>query len=143
MTNFTAEIDSWIAKTKGAKEAIFKESAQRVVDIMQTPTAKGGNLPVDTGFLRSSLQGSINAPKTGQVKKPDGPAFRYNPQQITMSIVNAKPGDSIYFTYSAAYARHVHYGTSRMSGRPWVSLAAQQWPQIVNSVVQDLKSRIG
>ena len=141
MTTFTAQVDEWVKKTKGRQEAVFKKSVERTIEIMQTPVAKGGNMPVDTGFLRSSFQAGLNAPVFGPTQ-PTGVSFNYNGSQATMVIASAEIGDTIFGTYSANYARFVHDGANGRPGRPFVRLAAQQWPTIVNQVVQEAKSRI-
>lgn len=142
MTTFSAQVDDIIRKSKERMEAVFKQSVQDTVEIMQTPVAKGGNIPVDTGFLRSSLQGGLNTITKGQSVKPDAGTFTYNGTQMTMVIAGAELGDSIYATYSANYAKYVHDGANGRPGRPWVRLAAQQWPATVEKVAGQVRQRV-
>jgi len=143
MTTFSAQVDQWVKKTKERQEAVFKKSVERTIEIMQTPVAKGGNMPVDTGFLRSSFQAGLNAPVFGPTQPPKKRvSFSYNGSQATMVIASAEIGDTIFGTYSANYAKFVHDGANGRPGRPFVRLAAQQWQTTVNQVVQEAKSRI-
>ncbi|WP_260854986.1 HK97 gp10 family phage protein [Mesorhizobium amorphae] len=52
MASFAAQVGSWANKVDGALEAVFKESAQELVNELNKLA------PVDTGFLRSSLMAS-------------------------------------------------------------------------------------
>ncbi|PLU26093.1 hypothetical protein BMJ27_34720, partial [Sinorhizobium medicae] len=47
--SFSAAVAQWADKVEGAVEAIFKESAQEVVEEMQKPVGQGGRMRVDTG----------------------------------------------------------------------------------------------
>lgn len=140
--SFSAQVGAWVRKTKGAEEAVFKESTQRIIEIMQTPVAKGGNMPVDTGFLRSSLQAGLNSPQPGPTDNPGG-TFSYNPGDVALIIASADLGDTIYATYSANYARPVEYGANGRAGRRFVGLAAQRWQSTVSAVALEARRRVG
>lgn len=142
-SSFAASISDWVKETKQRQDAVFKESAQRVIEQMQTPVGAGGAMPVDTGFLRASLQVSTEGPQ------PINPAARpvegrtYSIGPVALTIAGAELGATLYATYGAAYAAHVNYGTSSMQGRQFVGLVAQQWPGIVTQVCVELQSRSG
>ncbi|WP_290497628.1 hypothetical protein [Hyphomonas sp. UBA4494] len=140
--NFSATVDQWVRETKERMEAVFKESAQRVISDMQEPVGAGGNMPVDTGFLRASLRASVNEPSMSFTFRPDeGGAYRYEATQVALTIAGADLGDTIYAVYSANYAHHVEYGAQGRAPRAFVRLAAQKWPQIVNQVALEARSR--
>lgn len=120
--------------------AVVKESVQRTVDRMQKPTAKGGNMPVDTGFLRNSLQAGINMPKPGPGENPGNPAG-YNDGDVILAIQAAELGDTLWLTYSANYARYVEYGAQGRPGRGFVRLATQRWQQTVSQVAIEARNR--
>lgn len=129
---FSADVGAWARKSKKRMLIVFQQSVQDVTDRMQTPVAKGGNLPVDTGFLRASLRGSIGTPVTGYLMKdPLKKHYTLVSAQYTLTINKAKLGDTIYLVYLANYAWYQEYGTQRMAGRGFVRLAAQQWQSIV------------
>lgn len=63
--------------------------------------------------------------------------------EITVVIAGSELGETLYVGYTANYAAFVHFGTSRMSGRPWVQMIAQRWPAIVAAKEAELRSRLG
>lgn len=125
---FTAEIDAFAKESTLIVELIFKASAQDVFEVAQTPKALGGNMPVDTGFLRNSLQTSLNG--QGGTKGPDS---------YVLAIAGAKLGDAVAGGWTAKYARHVEYDTSRMAGSFFALRAAQQWQAIVSKNAEKAK----
>lgn len=140
----TAQITAWVAKTKERIAAVRNESVQRVVEIMQTPVGAGGNMPVDTGFLRASLVAQIGYGVPPLRPKPDGDVkHSWNPVGIQLILVGAAASDTITIAYSANYARHQEYGANGRAGRRFVALAAQRWPQIVAEVCREAESRAG
>lgn len=139
--SFSAQIDEWIAETEERIEATIKQSAQTVIERMQLPVGKGGNMPVDTGFLRASLQASIHQPYPANIANPGVPKD-WNQSETIMAIANLELGGTIYATYTAEYAGHVEYGARGRPGRGFVRLAAQQWPQIVNQTAVELRNRV-
>lgn len=132
MTSFTAQIDAWVAKTKDRQTAVFRQSAQEVIEII-TRTA-----PVDTGFLRASLQVGINKPLP--VADRTNPGGTYGQPAYTMALAGAVIGDYITAGYTANYARALEFGTSSIAPRGWVRAAAMQWPQIVTRVTAQAKT---
>lgn len=142
--SFKAQIDAWVAKTKERGEAVYKESAQRVIETMQRPRAAGGNMRVDTGFLRASLVASTSGIIPPTTAKPDDiPAFSYDAMQVNLVIAGADLKDTITAVYTANYARFREYGSRGQTADRFVALAAQQWPQIVDRVVAEAKARAG
>lgn len=129
---FTASVNAWVTKSKKRMLVVFQQSVQDVTDIMQTPVKLGGNMPVDTGFLRASLRGSIGAPTTGYLQKdPKQQHYTLVSSQYTLTINGAKIGDTVYLVYLANYAWFQEYGSQGRAGRGFVRLAAQQWQDIV------------
>ncbi len=140
--SFTAGVNAWVAETKQRMGAVRKESAQRVVEIMQTPVAKGGRMRVDTGFLRASLVGMIGQGSFAPREKPEGVAhFTYDAGAINLVIAGAKPSDAITVGYTAIYARPREYGARGQPGDAFVRLAAQQWGRVVSDVCVELRGR--
>ncbi len=132
--SFSASVSDWVRKSEARIEAVFKSSAQDVISEMQevgpsvaNPDSFGtGHMPVDTGFLRASLQAEINQLATPvMVFRLPGRSEQYDPSPVALVIAGAALGDKIYATYAAAYA-------PRMEARyGFVRLAAQNWQQIV------------
>ncbi len=118
MGTFTAEIEGFAKLTREKVELVFKQSAQDVFEAAQRPKAQGGNMPVDTGFLRNTFVAESNGFSTG-------------PDAYVMQIAGMELGDTLVGGWTAQYARHVEYGTSRMAGSFFALRAAQQWQSIV------------
>lgn len=141
---FHAGVDNWVKSVKGAQINIFKASVQKTIEVMQTTDDRGGNLPFDLGFLRSSLRVSLNAPHSGLISRErEESAYRWTEETTYQLTINgAGLEDSIYAVYLADYAQHQEYGTKYMSGKHFRDLAAQQWQQIVADQVAIAKRMI-
>lgn len=142
--SFSAQVSSWVRETKARQTAVYKESAQRVIERMQTPRGAGGNMRVDTGFLRASLVATTSGALPPTVPKPDGDAkHSWDAAQVSLVIAGADIKDPITAVYTANYARHREYGANGQAPDRFVALAAQQWQRIVNEVCEEAKSRAG
>lgn len=157
--SFSAQIDEWVAATEVRMLAVFRESAQRVIAEMQKvgPSVAnpdggvGGNMPVDTGFLRASLLATLNSPATEMTfKDSDVEVYTWQEGQVQLVILGAKIGDVIYAVYTASYARRMEYGFSgtdslgreyNQEGYGFVRLASQKWQDIVSAVAAEAKAR--
>lgn len=120
MSTFTAQIKAFTDRAKEKLETVVKQSAQEVYSIAQTPKAQGGRMPVDTGFLRNSLVAELNGSTVA------GGADAY-----VLAVAGMDLGDVVFAGWTANYARHMEYGTSRTPGNHFMLAAAQQWPAIV------------
>lgn len=145
MSDFAAQVEDWCKDSETLLSAVFRESAQRVTNAMTTARGLGGNLPVDTGYLRASIQASKTAPPPINPKSAGnaGQQYAFNSGPINMVISGAKLGETIFVTATASYASHVEFGTSKQPPALFVTQAAQQWPQIVAQVQNELKGRLG
>ena len=142
--SFQAQVAASVAKSKRLMKAVRDEAAQRVIEVMQTPVAAGGNMPVDTGFLRSSLMATVGAVNFGLRDRPSADAkYAYDAGAVSLVLLGAKLEDAVTAIYTANYARYQEYGTSHMQGRRFVALAAQQWPRIVSEVATEAQARAG
>lgn len=151
-SSFSATVTAWVRQTQLRQEAVRKESVQRLVDAMQEPVAKGGHLPVDTGFLRASLRAVIGdqMPAMLETPKKKGGSYQFNEGEITGVIANAKFSDVITLAYTAAYARRLEYGFTgtdslgrhyNQKGRGFVRRATQRWKSIVRDVCKEARQR--
>ncbi|WP_420465614.1 HK97 gp10 family phage protein [Panacagrimonas sp.] len=140
---FNAAVDSWVRKSKARGQAIFQESVQRVIEQAQeqgpsvaNPGGGGGKMPVDDGFLRASGQVSFSGMPSGPKRPAVGAAvYRFNADDVALSISRARLGDTIFFGWTAEYARamEARYGFLRS--------AAQNWRPIVAAVTAEAKRR--
>lgn len=126
---FTAEVERFADLTRRKMELVFKQSAQDVFEIAQTPKANGGNLPVDTGFLRNTFVSGLN-----------GTTSATGPDAYVMTIAGAELGDSVIGGWTAAYALRMEYGFTgtdasgrsyNQQGNFYALGAARQWQAIV------------
>mgnify|MGYP003463566278 CR=1 FL=1 len=126
---FAAQLKDFADLTSAKLELVVKQSAQDMFSDAQTPKATGGNLPVDTGFLRNSFVSALNG--QGAVTGADAYA---------LTIAGMELGDSIFGGWTAEYARHVEYGTAKMAGSFFALRAAQNWPVIVAKNAQKARN---
>lgn len=143
--SFSAAVKDFADKAIEAVEAVRNQSTQEVVEIMQTPTEKGGRMRVDTGFMRASLLGSTSAmPRINESAIPiKGNTYTFDEGQIEATILGAELDSTIYMGYTAAYAGHREYGARGQTPDAFVRTAAQQWPQIVAKNVSKVRRAFG
>lgn len=146
--SFSAAIGNFVNRVKEAEEAVFQESVKelaRQLDdqldsmIYETPESPDYKR---TRFLQASLMASkSNMPVLNQAN----PGTRVTPDfgQIEFVISDAELGETIFLGYTAEYGAYVHWGTENMAPRPWVTLVAQRWQQIVSAKAVEVKARFG
>jgi len=140
MGKFTATIAEWATKSEKGMAAIRNESVKRVIQQAQTPTAQGGNMRVDTGFLRSSGQLSFSGMPTGPVRPaPDAAPNQYgfDVSPVALQLAGAGLNTTLYWGWTANYAKYREWHDA------FLRLAVQNWPTIVNTVTNDIKKRYG
>jgi hypothetical protein len=146
MGTFSATVSSAVQKRKAAMRAIFQESAQRTVEIAQTPGpsvanpggGRGGHMPIDSGFLWTSLSALLGSGLPAARDKPDSEGrHTYDEGAVNLVIATATLNDTITVAYAASYARFVHRRYQ------WVTLAAQRWLQTVAQVAKEAERRLG
>ncbi len=135
---FSAQVSDWVKQTQARMTAVFRESTQRVVSAAQA------RIPVDTGFARASIRGSLDS-----MPQID-PAFRGQPGntyadsgEVTLVIAGATLGQTIYVGWTANYVIYLENGHSQQAPSGFVRLAAMEWPRIVSEVSAEAKSRAG
>ena len=133
MVRYTfAQLDQWTKKTERRIDAVLEDATQTVISVAQTPTSKGGRLPVDTGNLRNSLQSSIAGGASGE-----------GASSYILVAGNMKGGDLATFTWTAEYAAAVNNGNRGRPGAHFVEGAVDQWPAIVRASIAKAKARVG
>jgi hypothetical protein len=141
---FAAQVSAFVAETKERMDLVHKESTSRVISLMQMPVGAGGNMPVDTGFLRASLVAGIGKVSEPTRRPPETDApVSWDASAIDLVIMAASITDPIEARYTAVYARKAEYGGENRPARRFVALAAQQWPRIVNEVCVEAQARAG
>lgn len=135
--DFMSTVDAWVQKTEKRMTAVFRESTQRVTEIMIN------GVPVDTGFARASVQASLSEmpPVIEGSRGQEGQSYPLDFGQITTTIASAELGDTIHVGFTASYAPYLEFGHSDQAPNGFVRIAAEQWPQIVAEVTAEAKSR--
>ena len=124
MTNnrkFIADVSRFADKTADQMLRVARQSIDDTVRIAQTTVAQGGNMPVDTGFLRNSLVTEVRGAKVAE-----------GADSYTLGLSALKLGDDFAVAWTADYAvpRHYLVGVGQGGGL-WRDSAAQQWQSIV------------
>lgn len=134
---FMDKIKAWADKSEERMLQVVQEALQDVVEDAQTTKASGGNMRVDTGFLRASGGAALNEiPKGESVGRErsageEGVLPEYaNIEPVTITLAKMKLGDKFYFGWTANYAqkREVFDG--------FMESAAQKWSQFVDAAVK-------
>lgn len=136
--DFAKQIDDWCKKAKGRIAAVAKTAAQKMADVANTPTAQGGKMRVDTGFLRSTIGASTNGIPSGASEKPAGALPNsFTPKEITTAIARWDVETqtlSVGWTANYAIWRELHDG--------FLEAALQKWPSFVDDAIAEAKRRI-
>lgn len=140
--SFTAQVDDWVRKTKKRGDVVSKTATQSLI-LAASETVTGitrggsyvrGKIPVDLGTLAGSLVSGLN-----------GGIIAQGETSYTAVIAGMEGGDVAFFGWGGPakdYVLHVHYGTSKMPGRFWVTDAIVNWQGYVNDAVAKAKARV-
>lgn len=129
--SFSATVTRNTRLLRQYQEAIFKQSVQEVLHTANLPKAQGGNMPVDTGYLRNSLTANLNSPAAGTSREGTNAD-----EDVALVIAGATVNDVIWAGWTANYAKYQEYKNGFREG------AAMQWRKIVNANVQRLKKML-
>ena len=134
---FQATISKWVKQSQAGMTAVAQEAAQELAEEVTKPRAKGGNMPVDTGFMRNSMAAALNSIPSG---KPQGEKGYKNTDldlaPVTLVINKLKAGDRLVMGFTANYAQ-------QMEARYFfVRLAAQNWQQYVSKAARKIERGI-
>lgn len=137
-TQFSAKIKAFQDKVNEKVLTIFRASAQDVASEMTTTVGNGGNMRIDTGYLRASALASLSKlppinPNGRPAKDAKPNSYRYDAEAINLVIAKAELKDTISIGFTAAYARPREYHDG------FVRLAAQNWKTIVSNNVDKVK----
>ncbi|MEW4469007.1 hypothetical protein AB1K62_14365 [Parasphingorhabdus sp. JC815] len=118
---FIADVKAFTDKTAGQMLRVAKQSLQDTIRTAQTPVAQGGDMPVDTGYLRNSLVTTVRGAKAG-----DGA------DSFILGLSTLELGDPFQVAWTADYAipRHYMVGVGQGGGL-WRDKAAQRWSGFV------------
>ena len=130
--SFSAQVDDWIAKSERLSMAVLQQATQAVINEANTPTAKGGRMRVDTGFLRNSLKANIGSMPSG-ASSPGN----WDDSEVVLTLIRLQPGQVFYAGWTANYARpREHYDG-------FLRMATQKWQEQVDAAARQLRQRAG
>lgn len=138
-SKFGTQVRIFAEKAKAMQDAIFRESATKLMEEANMPEGQGGKMPVDTGFLRNSVVAS-----TDGVLSTGG-------QAPALVFAMMELGQTVWSGWTAAYAMRMEFGfygedslgrTYAQAGKGFARAAAQRWDFIVDEVTTDVKGRM-
>ena len=138
-SDFGGQVRAFTEKAKARQEAIFKGSAERVLERAGTPKAEGGKMPVVTGFLRNSARASTEGVPSSESKDPP------------LVFATMKVGQTVTVGWTAAYALRMEHGfvgedklgrTYAQQGNGFLRSQVQNWPFIVAEVTAEVQAQI-
>lgn len=132
--NFAASVDDWITDSKARTDAVFRQSIQELIYDAQMPTAKGGRMRVDTGFLRASGQISLTGMPSGPGRNESGAPHTWQ-DDTSATLAGASPGETVFFGWTANYAKYREIYDGFLIG------AIHNWQDIVTRNVRRLQAR--
>lgn len=142
--SFKAQVDRWIAETEKRLVAVSRSAIGDLINEAQTPVAKGGNMPVDTGFLRASGLSNINSLPAGPSQKQSTTPLSYpSPDDYTtqgkvaVDLARLTLNDKFYFGWTAEYANALEVGYG------FVASSVQNWQDHVTKRANELMKRSG
>lgn len=138
--DFSAKIDAWTQATKERTLAVFHGATQELVSKAQA------RIPVDTGFARASIRGSLEAmpPIDPAAKKPSTGknSVPYDSSEIVLTIANAQLGQTVFIGWTANYVQYLEWGHSQQAPSGFVGITAMEWPQIVTNEIVKAKASV-
>jgi hypothetical protein len=150
---FSQQVNAWVRASKERMLAVRNQAIEELVEEIQTPVAKGGRMPVATGYLRSSFVAALGRAPLQATSRPTvvgkaGLAKAGLPRfaapdagALTLVLLSAKLTDTVTVGWTANYAAHVEFGAQGRPARRFASLGIQRWPQIVESVAARAMAR--
>jgi len=127
---FSGAVKGFVTRTKADVEKVWHEATEELVEQAQLPISQGGNMHVETGYLRASLRASLSSlPSPTDGNRPtEHSKYYYRPGLVTRVIRSARYGkDTIYLGWTASYAgiREHRDGFMRLAAQNWRSIVKQ------------------
>lgn len=151
--NFLVDLHAFDGRITEDMTTVLRETAAVVAEAIVVGNAYGPGAPVDTGFLRSSFQVTLNNPATGPSEPPARPAGRrlgdppiYTTIPDLRAADRAQVTDVVYVTTPASYAEYLEYdnlerrfGPFRGQPTAFVRSVALRFDRIVEDTLRRVK----
>jgi hypothetical protein len=137
MTKGSAFVDDWVRQSIARQDAVLRDATQRLFDFANLSRFKGGNMPIDVGFLRGSFVTDIGSMPAGP-SMPGGEPVDYDQDVVRVTLSNVRCGDVIFGGWAAKYAavqEHKYYHFRELAG--------ERWTEFVAASIVEAKSRVG
>lgn len=133
--SFGGDVAAFERKFASRLRAVGRGAVQETVNEANTPIAKGGRMPVVTGFLRTSGAGAVGGMPSGESTNPGG-SVRESEGALAAVLLRWDPskGEAFYYGWTANYARPMEYRYGFMRG------AAENWQQHVEDESRKARS---
>jgi len=134
---FHSQVSAWAKKSEHRLEAVARTATLDIAEHIQKPVAKGGNMRVDTSFLRNSMGAALNSIPTGVSVQPnDYKNTDFDFTETAIVINRAKIGDRITLGWVANYAKYREHKDG------FVRKAMQNWNKIVKEASRKVEQRV-
>lgn len=131
MARYTfAQLDLWAVKVKQRINFVLQHAVNKLIEAAQTPRAKGGRMPIDTGSLRRSLLSELS-----------GKSQALGAESYVFVAGAMEAGDYASFRWTMEYAYMVNHGVRGRPGAHFVEWAAGQWQAFVDEGVRLARAR--
>lgn len=140
--SFSASVNDFVSKVEKNLLSVTRSAIQDVINEAQTAVAKGGKMPVDTGFLRRSGMSHLNSLPFGPSQKAtQTPGAYSSPEEYTsdpnvaVDLANLTLNDIFYFGWTAEYALMLE------TRYAFLDSALQNWQSNVKRRAEELEKR--
>ena len=131
--DFKTQIDRFVVDTEHKLMKVTRFALEDLTRDANTPKAKGGRLPVKTGFLRSTASAAVNQRPIGPTKGEKNRTYTTDANQVTQALLQLKFGNIFYYGWTAEYARVQEVRNGFLEG------AIMKWQSFVDKAVGKLR----
>jgi hypothetical protein len=142
MGTFTDQVNKFNRKVDKRIRVTAQNSVQETVRLAQRVRKKGGRMRVLTGFLRASIQASLNGMPSGPSDNPNGDEYGLDtqvagePVPVTLLKWDPLKGETMSIGWTANYARPREYHDGFLRG------AVELWDQTVAKEAMKAKQSV-
>ena len=144
---FAAQLADFEKVVDDRLRRILRKSMDELLTMAQRPIREGGRIPVESGYLRASLElreGDELVTTLEPLTRTEAQAFAADRPEGDTSIIEAAEVGKLYTaTWRAPYAIISEFGSGRNPGYLSVTAASANWQQIVARVAQRIAAEPG
>lgn len=137
LTDLKTQMDAIVIRTEERMLAVTKQAIYDTIDEAQKPRAKGGRMPVITGFLRRTGISSLNTPPSGPIRGDRDKTYTWAEDSVLSILTRMKIGDVFYFGWSAIYAR------KQNARHGFLDAALMNWQRNVDAAIAVFRKKDG